>query len=207
MTPDEEHVAFYHELGLTITQWAHVEIALANTVAACCLKDADVGRVANAFYSIENFRSKLAFCDALMSEVHKDRPVLDLWKALSTRLSAAASKRNKLAHHRVIVYSQSTPGRRNAIVPWYVDKPKKKSKKNLPPQGALCVRDINAIRFEFAALYCSLIRFSWKLRGAGAQEPFPESYEQPMRPNSIPQLRGQIHAILGHPQQPSRKSP
>lgn len=160
--------------------------------------------VANSFFSLENFRAKLAFCDALMKQSHSDTNILSEWIELYKQASALANKRNKLAHHPDSVYPRSAPGRRYAIVKRNPEEPKRKSRIYLPPPGALCLRDINEIRLAFSALDVSFLNASWRWSGA-KQEPYPKAQERPGCPQTIPQLRALIHAKLGRPRAPLRK--
>src|SRR5947208_2598049 len=109
MGPNEEQVLFYYEIGMAISQWAHVEMALRDVVINCA---SGSGRRALSigFYSIENFRSKLQFCDNLLAESFDTSPELTSWHGLRDRLTKASTKRNRLAHRSTITYLTGKPG-------------------------------------------------------------------------------------------------
>ncbi len=206
MSPAEESVAFYHEIGLAITQWAHVEMALAR-VTAYHFEPKHGGLSIDGFFSIENFRAKLSFANSILETSITDGAQIVEWGKLHSRLEKSSKSRNELAHQRAIVYPDSKPGRRYALVPWFVEDPKMKSKsgKQIPPPGSLCIRDINGVRLNFLALANALTNFEYRLDGL--QGPFRESSEQAGGPLEIDDLRRRIHEVLGHPLKPSRKKP
>ena len=92
MTPGEEHLAFYHEIGLTIAQWAHIENSLF-LIAAACVNKRNTKGIASGFFSIENFRSKLAFVDALVKTKTSISPRrLAEWQALQIQCAQVQSR-------------------------------------------------------------------------------------------------------------------
>lgn len=197
MTPAEEHVAFYHQVGLAVDQWGMVEYGLFEVVSSCF--DRDQRRMAaRGFFSIENFRSKLKYADEVLKVHMSAEHHLARWVVILARLQSASGKRNRIVHGRVIVHSMSQAGRRYALVPW--DAP---SGSGRPPPGSLCLRDVAAFTSDFSSLFVSLSRFCDSLNGRRAH--LPESGERPRDPPTIPQIRAQIHAILGHPAKSSRK--
>lgn len=202
MTRGEEHFAFHEAYALAVTQWATVERALLEVLAGC-VRAEDFNMVGHGFFSIENFRSKLSFADAMLRQKVTSKSDLEHWELLCNRLRSASSFRNRLVHERVVMYPMQSAGRRYAIQPW-IDKGKgRKPSSAKPPPGALCVRDLVGIRFNFFALHCSLKNFSSRLRGQKAQ--FPESSEQPMSPPTLASLRRQIHEVLGARPSPLRR--
>ena len=66
MDINEETIAFYSELGRAITQWAHVEFALAAIVSTCFEKGEGLLST-RGFASIENVRAKLQYADTIVS--------------------------------------------------------------------------------------------------------------------------------------------
>lgn len=198
MTPAEEHYIFYYELGLAITQWAQVEMALRDLLVNC-VSAADRRTISIGFYSIENFRSKLQFCDNLITERLETSPQLADWKKLRERLSKASSKRNKLAHRGIIVFPAASAGRRYALVEWLTEQLTAKSIKptrtptTQPPQDALCLRDVVQFRFDFFSLLVNLANFAAKL--AGRAPAFSAAFEA-VRPPTLSEMRGQIRHVL-----------
>jgi hypothetical protein len=201
MTVNEEQVAFYFEIGLGITQWAHVEYSIYELTATCFTQH-QMTKLAHGFFSIENFRSKLQFADSIMQVAYPGSPFVADWTAIYTRLTSAARNRNKLAHYTVLMRQSSRAGKRVILTP-RIDK----SKTTLHQQavGALGLRDILKIRFEFFALMVSLQNL--RSRVVGEQERFPKSSEQASNPPPIHTLRNQIFVMLGHQPKPLKPKP
>lgn len=201
MTPSEEHIAFYHELGLAIEQWSVVERSL-YAVLASCVRESSHHDFAIGFFSIENFRSKLAFADAIIKDaLDEDAPQhLGAWKKLAGRLEGVAPRRNRLAHGRLKVFTEAPEGRRYALLPWLL--PKGNRRVAQPPAEAICVRNIIRARYEFFAISISLRNFAARVEGR--KETYAKASEQPKKAPTIPDIAAQIHAILGHPPQSSR---
>jgi hypothetical protein len=65
MNHPEERLLLNSELGKAIAQWGYVEGQLLRVVQRCTPGEGEA--VSAAYLSIENFRSKLAFCDTLVS--------------------------------------------------------------------------------------------------------------------------------------------
>jgi len=84
--PNEEQLSFYLEIGWTITQWAHLEHAL-YLVTSRVFPRGSAGALASGFYSIENFRSKLAFADRAFKASSFAKKFMTEW-ALSARMCA-----------------------------------------------------------------------------------------------------------------------
>src|SRR3954447_23805124 len=103
MTPAEEHLAFYYSIGLAITQWSYVEISLAGVVRAC-LGEIEPSAIDLAFYSVENFRSKLQMADNLVHSRFMGSDALDEWIKLLDIIQSAANSRNALVHHWPLVH-------------------------------------------------------------------------------------------------------
>ena len=196
MDINEETIAFYSELGRAITQWAHIEFALSRIVSACFHKG-DERLPATGFLSIENFRSKLQYVDAIILSRVQSRTKRAKWAVLMDRAGRLVTKRNRLAHSWVLNVLDAKAGRRIMLLP---SRPTKKARQKYP--GAICLRDVAAYRLEFFALWTALENFSGLLLGQEAQ--FPKSAEQPQRPPTIAQIRRQIYAFASHPPRPSR---
>lgn len=197
----EEYLAFYHELGLAITQWAAIENSLFHVMAECFLP-IDLQLLAGGFFAVENFRSKLRYVDTVFTMKFGQTPHHDDWVQLNVRITGCVSRRNALAHHQARVYIHGKEGRKYALIPWITHSPiTRKKQRNptipKPPAGALFVRDIVRIRFEFYALAVSLDNFRSRIRGE--PEMMPKSSEQPRNPPTIRSIRDQNHAILGLP--------
>ena len=199
----EELFAFKYELGDAIAQWGYVERHKLN-IALSCVSHADRNALAISYHSIENFRSKLAVCDNLVTHKFKTSKHFEQWVSCRDRIGKAASKRNKIAHGWHKFYPHNTAGRRWAIIPihhadgdlFHIDGAK-------PPKEAICLRGLVAIRLEFHALTTQVCNVYELLRGHRA--PFPKSLEQAENPPTIQNIANRIHAALGHPQKSSRE--
>lgn len=186
LTPTEEHIAFYHEIGLAITQWSHIEHSLYQLAIHAFGSDQG-NTLAGGFFSIENFRSKLAFVERTFAGIPSAKQHEQEWFAIRENVRSLSSRRNVLAHSRVIIYPNAKPGRRYAIVPLFFDKPKKKSKDQTPPPGSLCVRDICLIRARFFQAMMQLS--SLEARISGVEDVFAESAQREPKAQTLAQLR------------------
>lgn len=207
ITPRQEQLAFYYELGLAITQWASVEWQLYKTTARIftLTDDAEKHReFYKAYFSIENFRAKLKFSDTIISSAAQGRPFAEAWAKLEARIAGLAKIRNKLAHHSVMHYMNNPPGRNVALLSREaVVTPIRRGQKHQP--GAIFVRDIVRYQNEFSALRVSLEHFSCRVHGW--KLPQAESSEQPRNPQTIQQIVSHCRGAFEHPQKPSpRKS-
>lgn len=189
---NEEQVCFYELIGRTITQWAHIEQALFS-LAYNAFGPETRTSLGDAFASIENFRSKLAFTDrAVTGAKHLDEYASD-WAALRDEVQAASKLRNSLAHSRVVIFGNAPPGRRLAIIPNYSAPLDKRHNPNNPPPGSLCVRDIDLIRLRFAKAWRGLM--SIYFRAADQSDPFEGSPPLELKPQTLAQLKRQIRAV------------
>jgi hypothetical protein len=201
MKKNEEHVAFYYELGVTISQWAMVEVALLWCVTACLKHESEHKAVALGFMSIENFRSKLDFAEAQVGRTLVGTNKYREWVALVDKVRRASTKRNKLVHRQVQIFTENKAGRRWLLVPTIFRKTKKS--KSGEPEDSIGVMNIIHYRYDFASCYVALASFSASLRGQRAT--FPISLEPPKGPQSIRNVARRIHEVLGHPQKSSRQ--
>jgi hypothetical protein len=191
MTPGEEDVAFYYQVGNAITEWAFVEISLRNVAFSCIERGADDMNhkaLGMGFVSLEGFRAKLDFTDGLVRRRFAGSAFVKEWGKLYDRVKRTSGQRNKLAHWGVATYSEAMPGRRLALVPW--SSSKKELKRKLPPTGALCIRDIARMRADFHSLAISVENL--RARIEGQPERFPKEYEHAGAPPSLAKLRRMI---------------
>ena len=174
---------------MAIAQWGYAEAHLLNIVQRCCPAEGDTVPV--AYLSIENFRSKLAFCDCLVQGRVTVPATMSYWNATRERCARLSKVRNKLAHGWHVLYIHGKEGRRFAITPVLTEGGKlaHRDGKN-PPKGSLFLKDVVGFRMEFLSLTqqlcnCSeLIAHNWK--------PFSDA-ELKMPP--IPSL-GQLDKML-----------
>lgn len=215
MNISEESAIFWHELGLAISQWTFVESGIFKVVSTCVSRD-DRAALGYAMFAIENFRSKLAFADAIMERKIADEKHLAEWQSLSDRIRRLAAKRNNLAHYRVVLYEDERPGRRVVIEKWPADRRMPKGPEEIttaaqlkkvmtprPKESALSVRDVAAIRSEFFRAARLLDNLHAALKGLPI--PYKEASAPVGSPPTIRELRNQIREALELPQKPSRR--
>ena len=199
MNPNEETLAFYYELGLAITQWAAVEFAL-SAIVVNCFDTNNIWPAVSGYQSIDNFRAKLQYVDAVVRTRDLTPQESAKWAGLLDRCGAAAKNRNKLAHYWVLTdANENRMGRRKKLLP---RKPPKIAQRGDKFPGAICLRDITGFRLEFSALMCALENFGCALRGQ--EERFSKSLERPKRPPTIAQIRREIYAYASRTPQSSQ---
>ncbi len=205
MNPAEEQVAFYHQIGLAVTRWAFVEGALL-TVAQFCVSHNEWETISAGYYSIENFRSKLAFVDSLVKHKHHIPKRIQRWDQLQKKINACAKSRNALAHRSVMQFPENLgqAGRRFALIDWPGYKKLARDQKiaGKPPSGALCIKDIAIISDEFHELVNGLTNFAISL--GGLPEHFPTAPSQSSHPPSLRTIGNQIREAFGVQKKPSR---
>ena len=187
MTPEQEHFLFYHELGKALSQWAYVELDLRHLVTASVPIEARQA-VAVGYFSIENFRSKLAYCDSIIIESKHRSPIVARWPPIYERVRSASTRRNRLAHWTLMFYPRAKTGRRHALVEWsrneFSAPSKQEPDRNTsgPPSSALCLRQVLEARYDFESLTPALSN----LRAAflGEREPWSDSQCTPATPMS-----------------------
>lgn len=205
MKINEELFAFKYELGNAIAQWGYVEHHVLN-IALLCVSGPDREALAIGYHSIENFRSKVTVCDNLVRHKFRKSAHFPKWLSARDKLDKLSGKRNKIAHGWHKLYVHNTVGRRWAIIPLHhVDGSLLHVDGAKPPSGAICLRELVAIRLEFHALTTLVCNVRELLSGNRA--PFPESHEQPENPPTIRRIGDLIRAELGLPLLPSRKKP
>ena len=200
MTAEQERALFYHELGRALSQWAYVELDLRHLITACVPIEAR-RFVAVGYFSIENFRSKLAYCDSIVVESKHATTTVLRWQPLADRIRTASSRRNRLAHWTMMMYPRGKTGRRCALVEWAPNEFSAPSKQELdknpsgPPSSAICLRQVLEARYEFESLTPALAN----LRAAflGEPESWPEDNSVPAIPKS-PEMHWKTFALKMH---------
>jgi hypothetical protein len=196
MTPSEEHIAFYMAIGMAITQWSFVEHGLYLIARRAFGSDEQTdATLASGFFSIENFRSKLAFVDRAFAASPFADQFGQEWGGIREAVRGLSSRRNELAHSRVMIYPAMKGGRRYAIIPMFPKSSPKKATANSPPPGSLCVRDIDLIGSRFGRATTQL--WSFHLRIGGEEDLFAEPAQREPIAKTVDQLRNQIHSMLG----------
>lgn len=208
MKQAEEDLIFHYELGKAISSWAVIERMLIGIATTCVHKSAERSLLAS-FYSIENFRSKLAFVDSFIRTNHSDKTTLDHWARVHNDLTRCAKARNSLAHRALFKFADehSHPGRRVALLePSEIERSERSASPptfTKPPPGALCLRDIAITNDEFRILNYAMLLFWRNLLGRPTRA--AKSDELARSPQTIRQLRNRTRAALELPPLPSRK--
>jgi hypothetical protein len=208
VTPDEERIAFYYELGLAISAWAGVEMKLCEMCYAFVKDRRESSALFFGFFGIENFRSKVEFAQRLLTAAYHGDANAQRIPRVFEKLKQSSAKRNKLVHRRTWYYVLGKPGRRYVLEDWPkgFEPPPRNAKAGdivKPPSNAFGVREIIAIRLEFLALHAALERLNASL--LRVPTPLPESAELPKHPPGIQSLARQIREALGRRPRSSRR--
>ena len=195
MTPDQEQLAFFRELGGAIQQWQYVELTLYQVAKAC--SDQDPGHIYDHFYNLRSFESRVQYADSVISPKLKDTQLRDDWCSLHSRIRDDGQERNKIAHYLVLITPGKKPGRRYGLWPPRARVPKTGDIRPevLPPSGVLGVKDLwlRARRFsESAGLLMNFV-----LRLQGQEERFSPNPGTPPRAPTLAQLVKEIQDLAG----------
>jgi hypothetical protein len=205
MTENEEQLLFLRYIGSAIGFWSNVERAVGGCAIFSLMKtDEDFDPLASGFYAIENFRSKLAFADKVVSKKIVGTQHVNDWTTLLERAKNLSSIRNKIAHNQIREFPEGKAGRRILLCPWVFQIERAQAGQERVPAGSLGLLDVVRACLDFEALGCSLANFSCRINGN--PEHFPKSSEQAGDLPTIQSLLRQIHTALGHPQKPARRS-
>jgi|GEM_PF-5593313 len=183
----EERQLFYYELGLTISQWPHVEHGFQHAFTSS-FKNYDLA-IADGFNAIENFRSRLLVADAVMMRNLKPE-FHDEWARFLTKLQRRNQTRNALAHRYTIIKPNNKPGRR-MLLPGRIGIHNDAS--------SYGVKNLVVIRYAFFGLSNQLLNFADRLKGA--KTPFSVPHGSLDRP---PSLRVLLDQMRGEPEPPHR---
>ena len=197
MNLDEERLAFYFHLGRATEQWSYVELHLALIVAWCFHSNKSNQAIAG-YQSIENFRSRLGYVDAVLHRGNLPDREKENWAILLDRCQQLAKKRNVLAHGWVFTDGDAKrAGRRVTLTSKFLSVASLKK-----PYAKIGLRDVVGYGQEFSALSMALMNFHRRL--SGKQERFPESEIPPLRPPTIAEIRREIYASASRPPRSSR---
>lgn len=128
---EEEETQVFYLVGAAITRWSYFEARLSSIFAMCMgpsygtsphgIQMFDPSPSQAVFYSVDNFRSKLAMVDAALrtrfQHMAETDEILAAWTRLHTKARKLSLKRNRLAHWNVIKFDKEKPGRRVRLVP------------------------------------------------------------------------------------------
>lgn len=197
MNVSEERVIFYHAIGRALEQWACVEAEIEEIAISCHPSD-KANTIAAGFNAVENLRSKLALCDAMVRQSFAVSPHLEKWSTIYNKTHSLSAKRNKIAHNRHTRIASGNEGRRIAL---------SSTRRATKTESPLFVRDIEAIRREFQSLTYALQNVRALLLGRPSSLPESDTSLNDSRIPSLRHLREQIHTELGfQPQELRRKN-
>lgn len=118
LTLEDEEVRFYAAIGKSVTQWQAVETGLSNIFCALVGPPGNSGLANIAFYSIDNFRSKLTMTDNVVLTRFSFLPNrIAEWPTLTERIKKRSRKRNLLAHHSMEIEDYRKAGHRCRLRP------------------------------------------------------------------------------------------
>ncbi len=164
---------FRATLGLALSHWAQVE-SLMCLICFSCFDSKHHPQIRTGFFSIENFRSKLAFMDSIVRPACYEVGIEDKWDLVRIRAESLSTKRNQLAHRPTYFFPTQVVGRRFALVEnipqKFVTKPRSGKAARHPP-GSLCLKDIELIRHDFLDLSTELERLYVALFSPDKQPP------------------------------------
>lgn len=193
MTSGEETLSFYYLLGSAISAWANVERALCGVVSTCFTKHNTTLAII-AFFSIDNFRTKLQTANHLFTTKFDGTKYVAEWEKIVPSLERLAILRNHLAHYHTVGYQHEPPGRRLALVPVIGKIPKFRQRVPKPPPGSLCLREIAHARRQFEAVGYALDFLFWRVTKQRTQ--LPASLAQAGDALTMAELTRLMRAIL-----------
>lgn len=100
-TLSDEHKRFYSAIGFAISQWQHVEVALAHTFISL-VQAGDQGAANSAYFAAINFSTKLDMVNAA-AQMRIHSPLLDEWDSLYKEARSRSNVRNNLAHFMCVM--------------------------------------------------------------------------------------------------------
>lgn len=195
MTQELESIAFHYYLGLAVSQWATIENEL-RYILLTQFTDELLNHEALSIgvFSLESFRGKIDFVSGVVNRKLAGTPHQTSWGELEKRTRRASTKRNRLAHWPVRVFPKRPAGRRIALIPWIIDKKRRKTRVPSPPPGSLMLRDVAEIKGDFEALTCALSNFRYS--ASGQPEPHAKHREQSVPPPTIANIERQLREAL-----------
>ena len=200
---EEEEAAFFHELGLAISQWAAVENQLLYVLAKDMTRK-QFEFLKHGYFSIRVFQEKLSFVNGLLTRSLKRKKGIERWQTLSKRLMRCSTQRNHLAHWPVVSFLAEDVGRRIGLTKWLADA-RFTSKGPMAPLDALCLLDVVRIRHAFSELFWDLTDLAHDRKKR--PRPWPRSLERSQPPLQVHTVIDQIRSKLGSQQPSSDPSP
>ncbi|TXI92854.1 MAG: hypothetical protein E6Q30_05170 [Aquabacterium sp.] len=118
---NDEYQEFYAAIGRGIVMWAEIENKLSLVYSYLVFDTSQAAQ--DSFYSVSTFHAKLNLVDAASRSgfirMENMGPVmgrLKAWNNLKNRLSSLSKDRNRLAHHRVILYGAPKGAKQSNVV-------------------------------------------------------------------------------------------
>lgn len=187
-SPDQEKVMLTYAVGRAIQAWVSVENGLC-MIAEQCLLDADRVMSRAGFYSIENFRSKIAFVEAVYKR-SKYSPEND--KEMARLLASASSLskvRNQIVHRELMDYAGSHIPKAPGRVALLEDAGPSLGTPESMGNG-IGVRQVVQAELQFSHLFHALWDFRETLRGHTSR--FAASFPLPESPPTIREIKARM---------------
>lgn len=206
ITPAEEEIAYFQQIGTALAVWANIEWRLMDACLRCIPNDEQGQLTRNAFkmgfVNIQGARNKIMFAFAMVRRVlaTANPSVIPEWDDLKDKVLGESTKRNHLAHYQSRPFPRASEGRRWALCPWSQPKGTDPDK---PPPESYCLLDLVVMEKSFLATTAKLANFL--ARVCSEKAPFEESEELPGDPPDLRHIARLIHEALGHPQQSARQ--
>lgn len=158
--------------------------------------------LAEAFFSIENFRSKLKFVEKAFYGAIQNPELRKEWDAVATSVQAASIKRNTFAHPLYREFRASRAGRRCVIIPSGLKPSTRKTKANTPPPGAIGLRELELTAQGFASTDWLIQRLTPLVVEERTGLKSPVSQLRPIAPQPRPLIRIVRQMLQGIEPQP-----
>jgi hypothetical protein len=205
MTLDEEEFIFHYELGQCMNEWAWIERNLGQ-VALSCFPKAQHKAIMDGYFSIENFRSKIAFVDSIVQRKRDDANVLKRWNDVLDRARTASTTRNALVHRTLVIYERGKGGRRVALMKWmaFMDEKwdKARNPKGEAPPEAICLVQLGAFQNTCQAITRTLFNVTREVAGKPAL--LPAAFEQEFDRMTARDIERRFRVRLGRQPRPSK---
>lgn len=171
--PLEQYVGakLYYELGLAITQWAHVQDSLGR-VFHKLTGQKNYALSSAIFYTPINDKIRADIVDNVAKLMLRDSPLLSEWKKIRRRLKERGDKRNLLAHLTAL---HNAEGDDKSILRPHLFDINLLHKYSEKPMPQFTVKQIEEISKSFGRLSKDLWDFAQKI---------PQTLKQPQQPDS-----------------------
>ncbi len=148
MTLEEERLKVYETVGRAISNWGALEVVLAMLFSVLVSKQRVNPNALAVFLSIENFRSKLQVIDAVFQQPGIDKKIKNNWDTALSHIKARQKKRNRLAHHDILIDYEAKEMHRVKVIPPFAN-PINRIKMDNGTERPLCLKDLQDANAEF----------------------------------------------------------